>query len=103
MGGSRIAADLTAFTDKLLRNRDGFLTEGCLAVRLDLVSVGVEETVVELDLSLRLKRETKRRIVDKGRRTVQRISRAMGWRERGEDRGTKEGGGGRDSPRSNLE
>lgn len=92
--GSRIRACLPALTDKLLRNRDCFLTEGDLTVRLVPGSVSVEERVVGAGLSLRLKRATKRRILKGGRGIVQNISQAMGVGG-GRDRGTKEGRGGK--------
>lgn len=79
--GSRITAVLTDLRDRLLRNRDCFLTEGGFAVQVDLVSVEVEETVVEDDLSLRLKRETNRRILKRERGPVQNISQTRGERK----------------------
>ena len=51
--------------DKLLKNRDCFLTEGDFEGRSDLGSLEAEETVVTSDLSLRLKREAKRRILER--------------------------------------
>lgn len=44
----------------------------------------MEETEEGVDLSLRLKRAAKRRILGGGRGSVQRISQAMGWDEGGE-------------------
>ena len=51
----------------------------------------MEEMVVEAELSLRLKREAKRRMLERGDERVQNIGQAMEW---GEDSGTKEGRGG---------
>jgi hypothetical protein len=52
-----------AFEEKLLKSRDCFLTDGDLAGRCDLASPEVGAPVTS-DLSLRLKKEAKRRILE---------------------------------------
>ena len=62
--GSRITGGWTAFTDKLLKNRDRFLTGVDLDGGLDLASPELGETVVTSGLSLRLKSAAKRRMLE---------------------------------------